>query len=381
MDMVTLGIDRIGDFGSLLKGKKIGLITNYSGVDSRLVDDMTAFTEAGYKVVKLYTPEHGLYGWMDGAKVESSVHPVYGTPIISLYGERTKPTAEDLAGVDLLVYDIQDVGMRYYTYIYTLANCLMAAAESKVPFLVLDRPNPLGDLVSGNRMDPKYDCFVGAHRLATRYGLTAAELGYYFVHFFHLDLEYMVLPMLNYRKDMKWPQTGLWWNVPSPSIHTFQSTLCYVGGCFFEATNISEGRGTAEPFQMYGAPFIDMDKLIRELRHRISDPNLGMRSRAFVPFWSKYAGQTCFGVEFIPLNAELNFMEPALITMKTMLEMYPDQFEFRSYADVSRLTSLSGDLNTDRYLKGELSLGELMDDWRGQSEEFEKETREFRIYG
>lgn len=379
--MVTLGIDRIGDFASLFKGKKLGLITNYSGVNSALVDDMTAFIEAGYRVEKLYTPEHGLYGAMDGAAVGDSVHPIYQTPIVSLYGAKTKPSAEDLAGIDLLVYDIQDVGMRYYTYIYTLANCMQAACENHVPLVVLDRPNPLGDTITGNRMDPRYDCFVGAHRLATRYGLTAGELGYYFIRHFGLDMEYMVLPMLGYRKDMLWPDTKQLWNLPSPSIHTFNSALCYVGGCFFEATNISEGRGTAEPFQIYGAPFIDMDKLVKELKHRIDEPKVALRTRAFTPFWSKHQGQTCFGVEFIPLDPSLNFMKSALITMKTIKDMYPDDFEFRSYADVSRLTSLSGDLSADSYLKGEITIDELMNDWQKQSDEFDRETQICRIYG
>lgn len=379
--MVRLGIDRIGEFASLFKGKKIGLITNYSGVNSALIDDMTAFKEAGYNVVRLFTPEHGLYGAMDGAAVGNSTHPVYGTEIVSLYGDRKKPQPEDLKGIDLLVYDIQDVGLRYYTYIYTLAYCMQAAAENKIAFLVLDRPDPLGGMVAGNRMDPKYDCFVGAHRLALRYGLTAAEVGYYFKQYFKLDMEYMVLPMQGYRKDMKWPETGQLWNLPSPSIHTFNSILCYVGGCFFEATNVSEGRGTAEPFQIYGAPYMDMDKLVRELRSRIQDDNLAMRARAFTPFWSKHQGQTCFGVEFIPLNSDLDFLKPSLITMKTMLDMYPNDFEFRSYADVSRLTSLSGDQTADKYLKGEWTIDELMNCWKQQAVEFEKETEVCRIYG
>lgn len=378
--MVQLGIDRIGELRSLFAGKKIGLITNYSGVSSQLTDDMTAFTEEGYKVVKLYTPEHGLYGAMDGAKVDSSLHPKFHIPIISLYGQKLQPSEEDLSGVDLLVYDIQDVGMRYYTYIYTMANCMQAAAKHHLPFLVLDRPNPLGNKISGNRMDPQYDCFVGAHRLCLRYGLTAGELGYYFKQYFHLDLEYMVLPMIGYTAFMKWPQTGQLWNIPSPSIHTFQSTLCYVGGCFFEATNISEGRGTAEPFQIYGAPFIDMDDLVKELRHRIQDPHLAFRTRAFTPFWSKHAQETCFGVEFIPLDSELDFLKPALITMKTMKDMYPDQFEFRSYADVSRLTSLSGDTTADQYLSGKMSLEELLDLWDEAAVSFKEETEGMRIY-
>ena len=378
--MVSLGIDRLRAFDSVFAGRKIGLITNYSGVDSRLIDDMTVFHQLGYRVVKLFTPEHGMYGAMDGAGVGDCAHPVYHTPMISLYGGKLKPSAEDLAGVELLVYDIQDVGMRYYTYIYTMANCMQAADEAGLPMVVLDRPNPLGSVVSGNRMDPKYDCFVGAHRLCTRYGLTPGELGYYFKRFLGLTLDYRAIPMAGYRAAMKWPETGQLWNLPSPSIHTFNTALCYVGGCFFEATNISEGRGTAEPFQIYGAPFVDMDALVKRLRERIHDPNLAFRARAFTPFWSKYAGETCFGVEFIPLSAELDFMPVALILMKTLLEMYPSHFEFRAYADVSRLTSLSGDGSAEAYLRGDMTLDELTASWQAQADAFAEEVRPLRLY-
>ena len=379
--MVTLGIDRIHEYGSMLVGKKIGLITNYSGVDSDLTDDMTVFYKAGYPITKVFTPEHGLYGAMDGAKVGDGVHPQYGVPMISLYGAKLKPSPEDLQGLDLLIYDIQDVGLRYYTYIYTLANCMQAADKVGLPFVILDRPNPLGNVISGNRTDPKYDCFVGAHRLATRYGLTVGELGYYFMQFFKLTLDYQVIPMKGYQASMKWPQTGQLWNLPSPSIHTFHSALCYVGGCFFEATNISEGRGTFAPFQVYGAPFVDMDQLVKVLHEKIHDPNLTFRTRAFTPFWSKYEGKTCFGVEFIPLSDNLNFMPTALIMMKTMMELYPNDFEFRSYADVSRLTSLSGDQSVDDYLQGNRMLEDLLDDWQTQSDAFAKEVKGCRIYG
>ena len=378
--MVSLGIDRLRAFDSLFAGKRIGLITNYSGVDSRLIDDMTAFHEAGYRVEKLFTPEHGMYGAMDGAGIGDCRHPKYGTPMISLYGDKLTPSGDDLSGLDLLVYDIQDVGMRYYTYIYTMANCMRAADGAGLPMAVLDRPNPLGSAVSGNRMDPKFDCFVGAHRLATRYGLTPGELGFYFKRHFGLALEYTAVPMAGYRAAMKWPETGQLWNLPSPSIHTFNTALCYVGGCFFEATNIREGRGTAEPFQIYGAPFVDLDALVAVLRERIRDPRLAFRARAFTPFWSKYAGETCFGVEFIPLSPELDFMPAALVLMKTLLDMYPNSFEFRAYADVSRLTSLSGDGSAEDYLRGRLSLAALLDAWRAQSEAFEAEVKPLRLY-
>ena len=379
--MVTLGIDRVGKYGSLLKGQRLGLITNYSGVDSRLEESLDVILEAGYQVVKLFTPEHGLYGAMDGAAVDDSIHPKHKIPIISLYGDHVKPTAEDLAGVDLLVYDIQDVGLRYYTFIYTLANCMQAANECGIGVVVLDRPNPLGNRVSGNRISKEISSFVGDHALALRYGLTPGELGYYFKAYLNLtNLSYSVIPMEGYRADMFWPETGQLWNVPSPSIHTFQSTICYVGGCFFEATNVSEGRGTSEPFQMYGAPYINMDQLMDELKQRVHCEGLAMRKRAFTPFWSKHEGKTCFGVEFIPTKYDIDFLPVALITMKTIKDLYPNDFEFRSYADVSRLSKLSGDQTADEYLADELSLEELLAGWQKQADEFAAEVKGMRIY-
>lgn len=378
--MVKLGIDRITEFARLLKGKRIGLITNYSGVDSFLEEDLDVFVNAGYTVARLFTPEHGLYGAMDGEKVGDDVHPKHCIPIISLYGEKRIPAPDDLAGLDVLVYDIQDVGLRYYTYIYTLANCMKAANEAGIPVVVLDRPNPLGGAVGGNRMDPSISTFVGNYGLVTRYGLTVGELGFYFKKHLNLKLEYFVIPMEGYRKDMRWPQTEQLWNLPSPSIHTFHSALCYYGGCFFEGTNISEGRGTAAPFQIFGAPFINMDRLVDTLRKRIHDDNLAFRKRAFTPFWSKHAGKTCFGVEFIPLSDRLDFMPSALLAMKTMREMYPKDFEFCSYADVGRLSHLTGNNSVDNYLDDKLTLAELLDNWRDQSEAFDHEVQELRIY-
>ncbi len=385
--MVTLGIDKVGAGAcqDLLAGRRIGLITNYSGIDSRMREDLDVFAAAGYRVVKLFTPEHGLYGAMDGAAVADTVHPKYGIPMISLYGEKLKPTPEDLADVDILVYDIQDVGLRYYTYIYTLAYCMMAAAEAGIGLAVLDRPNPLGDRVCGNRMRDEFASFVGDHALAIRYGLTAGELGCYFRAHLALDLDYTVVEMEGYRSDMYWPQTGQPWNTPSPAIHTFHSALCYAGGCFFEATNISEGRGTASPFQIYGAPFIDMDLLHDALQAGFARENLDidgllLRKRAFTPFYSKYQGEVCFGVEYLPVKDSVDFLPVALLTMKTIRDLYPAQFGFRTYADVSRLTTLTGDENADRYLAGDMTLHALLADWQAQADDFEAEVAPLRLY-
>ena len=176
------------------------------------------------------------------------------------------------------------------------------------------------------------------------------------------------------------PDTDLPWVPTSPNCTDFTTAMCYIGTCVFEGSNISEGRGTAAPFQIYGAPFVDMDALLPVLRERIKDPSLAMRARAFTPFWSKHAGETCFGVEFIPLSPKLDFMPAALTLMKTLKDMYPDKFEFRSYADVSRLTSLSGDTSADEYLRGGLTLQSLLESWQAQARAFEAEVEPLRLY-
>lgn len=397
--MVQLGIDRLEEYAPRLKGRRIGLITNYSGISSFMEDDLDVFFRLGLKVRKVFTPEHGLYGAMDGQAVESSVHPKYGIPVISLYGSHIRPTEEDLSGLDTLVYDIQDVGLRYYTYIYTLAECLQQAAQEGLDFYVLDRPDPLGHTVEGNRMESCFAGFTGNHRLCLRYGMTPGELGRYYIHYFDLDVSYQVIPMTGLDPSWTFPETGLVWNLPSPSIHTFSTLECYLGGCFFEACNISEGRGTAEPFQMYGAPFVDMDRLYARLMENFhrqipaerssvllgqtskeEKAQLAVRKRAFTPFWSKHTGKTCFGVEFIPLSSHLDFLPYAMVTMKTFRELYPEDFTFLSYADVSRLSSLTGGEEVMQYMEGKLSLQQVLAGWQTQERSFSEEIKEYRIY-
>jgi len=378
--MVKLGIDRIKEYEECFRDKRIGLVTNYSGIDSSLNEDMDVFHSCGYKVTKLFTPEHGLYGAMDGEAIDNSVHPKYKIPMISLYGEKKEPSKEDLSDIDILVYDIQDVGLRYYTYIYTLANCMKSADKSKINVIVLDRPNPLGSKVSGNRMKKEASSFVGDCQLPVRYGLTIGELGLYFKDYYNLSLEYQVIMMEGYSKDYTWNQTGQLWNLPSPSIHTFNTNLCYNGGCFFEATNISEGRGTASPFQIYGGPFVKMDELIEELRKRIDCKELAIRPRAFTPFWSKHAGKTCYGVEFIPISDRLDFLYIAIITLKVFYDLYPNDFEFVKYADVSRLSSLTGDDSVDKYLRDEITLEDLKESWEKEAKGFEEQSKKYRLY-
>lgn len=377
----VLGIDQIENYKELFQGKKIGLITNYSGINSDWETNIDLFVKAGYHLEKLYTPEHGLYGAADGATIENGVYPKYNIPIISLYGEKKKPTKEDLGGVELLVYDIQDVGLRYYTFIYTMAYCMEAAAELNIPFVVLDRPNPLGgEIVSGACIKPELASFVGAFGLPVRYGMTCGELGYYFRDYMNSDLDYRVIKMQNYHRKMLFPDTGHIWNVPSPALPGFKNTVCYCGGCFTEATNISEGRGTPKPFQMYGTPYTDMDELYARLKKEIKEESIAFRKRTFVPFTGKYKGEVCFGVEFEPLDDHVDFIPIALQMLKTIKDMDPDRFTYRMEQEENHLSALVGDNLGYEFLEGKMTLEEVQNIWKEQSLEFTQRSRQFYLY-
>ncbi len=380
----VIGLEQIANYGNLFAGKRIGLITNFTGVLPDLSkDSVDVFVEQGYHVEKIFTPEHGLYGASAGEAVDDCVHPKYRTPVISLYGQHRKPNDEDLEGVDMLVYDIQDVGLRYYTYVYTMCYALDKAAEKGIPFVVLDRPNPLGNTIRGPKMTADCHSFVGDYELPMRYGLTAGEMAGFYLKYTGKKADLTVIPLQNYSADMTFPQTGLLWNVPSPSLPTYEGTLCYVGGCLYEATNISEGRGSAKPFQMYGAPFIDMDKLYEDVKEEWKEDSIVFRRRAFIPGFSKHQGQVCYGLEFFPVKEYCDFLPLALITMKAIAGRYPEKTEFyhlKEDGPFERLEVLSGNKLAAAYIRGEISMADMQEMWRVEDVAFAEYVRDVRMY-
>ncbi len=376
----VLGLDRVSEFSNFLKNFNIGLITNYSGVDSELNENIDVFLNENLKITKIFAPEHGIFGIADGEAFEDSTHPFYNIPVISLYGEKRKPSKEDLDDIDILIFDIQDVGLRYYTYLYTLAYSLIAASENNIKLIVLDRPNPLGgEVILGNRIPKEFSSFVGDYELPIRYGLSIGEFGKYFIKYKNVDVDYEVIEMKNYKTDTYFEDTGLFWNVPSPAIPSFDANICYSGGCFFEATNISEGRGTPRPFQYYGAPWINMEKLYKKLtKENIID--FSFRKRAFMPFYSKYVNQVCFGIEFIPNHKKADFIPVSLKLLKNIYAIHQDKFKFIKYADVERLDYLTGDSDVIKFLKNKMNLEELLYNWDIQAGNFREYVSKVRIY-
>ncbi|ACR80670.1 MULTISPECIES: DUF1343 domain-containing protein [Kosmotoga] len=365
--MILQGIDVLekNEFRPLRR-RKVGLITNYSFVTKDMRQGLDVLIQNNINVVKIFTPEHGLYGLPDGETFNDTLHPKYKIPVISLYGKKKKPESNDLEDIDILVYDIQDVGLRYYTFIYTLAYTLEAASENGIDYLVLDRINPLGRKVYGPRIPDKLSSFVGDYLLPTRYGLTPGELAQYFLRLKKLDLELKVIPLEGWGGE-GFNQTDLLWNVPSPALPTYEATLCYAGICFLEATNVSEGRGTPKPFQYIGAPWVDNDELYEFLKDMF--PNLILRKREFIPRFGKYAQQLCFGVEFFP-KFEDNFFEVS-ISLLHYLSKYP---EMKIDKHISRLM---GD-----ELALEIATGKTdVNVWRKSAEEFIDTVSDLLIYG
>ncbi|HCK34894.1 MAG TPA: hypothetical protein DHW20_06985, partial [Gemmatimonadetes bacterium] len=262
----------LSDSLHLVQGQRVGLLTNHTGIywtgDGTVGSTIDALYEASnVDLVALYAPEHGIRGQeQGGATIDSGRDERTGVPIHSLYGEVRKPTPAMLESVDVLLFDMQDIGARYYTYVSTMALAMEAAGEQDIPFIVLDRPNPVrGDIVQGNLLKPGYETFVGMYPVPMRHGMTAGELAQLYVGEFGLEVDLHVVPLDGWTRDMTFDQTQLPWVPPSPNMPSVESALAYPGTCLFEGTPISVGRGTDRAFQWVGAPWLDGVQLAESL--------------------------------------------------------------------------------------------------------------------
>ena len=379
--MVLNGIDRIREFDSLLKGKKLGVITSLSGLSKDFIPSWKILAER-YTVRALFAPEHGLYGCEDaGAVWEGGKKSVSGIPLYSLYrqdGQDFKPAM--LADIDALVYDIQDAGVRFYTYISTMILAMRAASAHGKAFIVLDRPNPLGGIkIEGNTVKKGFESFIGIYPLCIRYGLTAGELARLVHTEEQLHCPLYIVPMEHWRRDMLFTGTGRVWIPPSPNLPHFDNTLAYPGTALFEGTEVSEGRGTANPFTLIGTPYIDAEKLADTMN------DAGLHSvhflpARFTPSASKYAGVPCRGVQL--LITDYRTFEPVktgvtlLFAVKTA---YPDDFRFLSPTEETAAASIER-LGGDSLLQTACSAGEVCSIFEKEAEAFSRRIRPFFIY-
>ena len=299
---VRVGLDVAVARGfDFLKGKRVGAICNPTALDGRfrhLADLLRA--APGVTLAALFGPEHGVRGQaQDMIGVESEKDPRTGVGVHSLYGktfESLRPTPQSLQGLDALVFDIQDVGARYYTFVYTMALCMEAAAQAKIPFYVLDRPNPIGlQMVEGNRVREPFKSFVGLYPLATRHGMTAGELAQYFNVEHRIGCALTVIACEGLNRGMLWSELGLPFVPPSPNMPTADTALVYPGMCLVEGTNLSEGRGTTRPFELFGAPWVDPEALAEALEAE-QLPGVRFRPLHFLPTFHKHAMKDCGGV-------------------------------------------------------------------------------------
>ena len=296
---VKTGLDVLIDSRcALLRGERVGLLCHPASVDGRLRHAAPLLKENGADLRRLFGPQHGLRGETQDNMVEwrGFTDPLTGLPVHSLYGDHRKPTAGMLDGIDVLVVDLQDVGARYYTFVWTLLLCLEACAETGKRVVVLDRPNPLGGDREGNVLDPAWRSFVGLAPIPMRHGLTIGELALCFRDFFDLLVELVVVPMAGWRPGMYFDETGLPWVMPSPNMPTLDTAVVYPGMCLLEGTELSEGRGTTRPFEICGAPYIDPYRFAAAMMsHRL--PGCVFRPLHFEPTFQKYAGELCGGVQ------------------------------------------------------------------------------------
>lgn len=297
--MVQTGLLRLlteKEFSRYLQGRRFGLLCHQASVLPDLTPAHRALKDLFPQGLRLlFSPQHGLSGTAQANMDYSfdSIEPETGLPVVSLYGPRLAPDPEHLSEIEVLVIDLQDVGCRVYTYVWTMFLCLKACAEEGVEVLVLDRPNPLGGRREGPLLKGDLISFVGLYPLPMRHGLTLGELALYFRAELSLDLELEVVPLDSWSRGMLFPETGLPWVPPSPNMPRFETALLYPGQVLWEGTNVSEGRGTTFPFEVFGAPWLDVKRLLA----RIPDlPGVSFSPWEFVPWFDKWAGKTCRGL-------------------------------------------------------------------------------------
>jgi uncharacterized protein YbbC (DUF1343 family) len=365
-----------------IRGLRIGLITNHTGMNAAGESTIDLlYNRTDTRLVALFGPEHGLRGTAEaGEKVASGRDPKTGLPIHSLYGTTQKPTAEMLEGLDALVFDIQDIGTRYYTYVWTMALALQAAAEHGLRFVVLDRPNPIGgDGVQGNILDPKYASLVGLYPVPMRHGLTAGELARFLNEEHGIGADLVVVPMEGWRRDEWFDETGLPWVAPSPNMPSLESAAHYPGTCLFEGTNVSVGRGTDRAFQQIGAPWLDNEELVRRL-DALNLPGVRFEPVVFTPERpgdGKFGGEAVRGVRFHVIDrATYDPTRAAIAALVEIHRLHPDSLEWRA----SHFDRLAGtDQVRLRVLQG-ASLEEITAGWETQRRAFEKVRERYLLY-
>ncbi|MGB2679335.1 MAG: DUF1343 domain-containing protein [Candidatus Acidiferrum sp.] len=358
-----------------LRGKHVGLITNHTGVDFQGRSTVEALAKApGVQLIALFSPEHGIAGHaLD--KVYSSKDPSTGLPIYSLYGEQLRPTDDMLKDIDALVFDVQDAGVRFYTYTTTMAYCMEEAAKHGIAFYVLDRPNPLnGDIVEGPMLDADKTSFVAYYPVPVRYALTIGELAEFYNSENYINADLQVIKMKNWHRNYFFESTGSRWIPPSPNLRTLKGAILYPGLEILQSAGVSVGRGTEAPFEEFGAPWMNGDDISAALNAK-NLPGLHFFNKPFIPVSGLYAGQRCGGVGIkVTDRAAVRSMRMGLEIAAILQKKYPQQF------DSSKMVELIGNDQAVRDLQAGVSPEQIVRGWTASLAAFDQVRRKYLLY-
>jgi uncharacterized protein YbbC (DUF1343 family) len=389
--MVITGLESILiDFPQELKGKRVGLLCHAPSISK----DFTHITDLFFQhsechLTAIFGPQHGIHGETQDNMIEwnSRNHPVFNIPLYSLYGEHRKPTKGMLDNIDVLVIDLQDVGARLYTYIWTVKLCMEACSELSIPVWVLDRPNPIGLLpFDGPVLKPDFFTFVGGASIPLCHRMTIGEMALWIKNYYYPECDLRVVLMRNWKRKMLYNETGLPWVLPSPNMPTLQAAIVYPGTVLIEALNLSEGRGTTIPFELFGAPFINSEKLKKNLDAR-KISGCAFRIHDFIPTFHKFSGEHCFGIQihitdvnqFRPVATAFEIFDAIIETSEPeslKFKLPPYEYEY----NLMPFDILSGDSGMRETLINRRSIKSEIDRWNGEIEIFSREFKAIALY-
>ena len=389
--MVLTGLEIISDhFPSALKGKRIGILCHAPSITK----DFSHITDISFQcsdcmLSAIFGPQHGIHGQTQDNMIEwrSQRHPVYNIPLYSLYGEHRKPSPEMLKNIDVLLIDLQDVGARLYTYIWTVKRCIEACSEAGIPVWLLDRPNPIGSLpFDGPVLKKEFFTFVGGASIPLCHRMTIGEMALWIKEKYYPRCDLNIVWMKNWRRSLLFSETGLPWVLPSPNMPTIQTAIVYPGTVLIEALNLSEGRGTTIPFELFGAPFIDAEKLKKNLDERNIE-GCAFRIHNFIPTFHKFCGELCNGLQihvtdiniFKPVGTALEIFDAIIETSppdSLKFNLPPYEYEY----NLMPFDILSGDSGMRETLLNRKNVRIEKERWSHEIEEFRNEFRHFAVY-
>lgn len=373
----------------LIAGKRVGLVCNQASVlsDFRHAADVF-FAHPEINLTALFGPQHGIRGDVQDNMIETEhmTDARTGLPVYSLYSETREPTAAMLAGIDAIVFDLQDVGCRIYTFVYTMANCMRAAKAFGKQMIVCDRPNPIGGVaIEGNITEEEFKSFVGQFEIPTRHGMTTGELALMFNEHFGIGCDLEIIAMKGWRRDMWFDETGLPWVLPSPNMPTVETAVVFPATVHFEGTELSEGRGTTKPFEINGAPFIDPYRW-KEALDEFRFEGVYFRPHYFIPTFQKCAGTLCGGVQLHVTDREaFRPVEVGIAMIKTAYDLYTEKFEWKKgpyeyVFDKNPFDVVCGTDKIRRQIENHAPLSEITGDWEAGIRRFAEERKPFLLY-